>query len=131
MPNGRVQDRQIGDLECLVMGSGPPLVYLPGLAPENGRPTTTGIRNGEIQAMARYTRHFTVYWMGRPTGLARGTSFAEITAITADAMRAEFESPVRVVGNSTGGSIALHLAAEQPDVVDRVALISSGGRLDG
>lgn len=131
MKYGLVQDRMIGGLECMVMGSGPPLVFLPGLAPENGRPTTRPIRNGEIQAMARYARSHTVYWVGRPTGLARGTSFAQITATTADALRGEFAEPVRVLGISTGGSIALQLAAEHPDVVDRLVLLSSGYRLAG
>jgi pimeloyl-ACP methyl ester carboxylesterase len=111
------------------MGSGPPLVYLPGLAPENGWPTTRPIRNGELQAIARYARSHTVYWVGRPTGLTRGTSFAQITEMTAAALRAEFDAPVRVLGMSTGGSIALQLAAEHPDVVERLVLLSSGYRL--
>lgn len=111
------------------MGSGPPLVLLPGLAPENGRPTTRAIRNGELQAMARYARDHTVYWLGRPTGLARGTSFAQLTAATADALRAEFDEPVRVLGISTGGSIAQQLAAEHPDCVERLVLVSTGCRL--
>src|SRR5689334_19803168 len=129
MPNGRVQDRQLGGLECMVMGSGPPLVFLPGLAPENGRPTTRPIRNGEVQAIARYARSHTVYWVGRPTGLARGTSFAQITARTADALRGEFSAPVAVLGMSTGGSIAQQLAAEHPELVERLVLLSTGYRL--
>lgn len=124
-----MQDRLIGGLECMVMGAGPPLVILPGLAPENGRPTTRPIRNGELQTMARYAGSHTVYWVGRPTGLARGTSFAQIAASTADALRAEFGAPVRVLGNSTGGSIAQQLAAEHPDVVERLVLLSTGCRL--
>ena len=129
MPYGFAQDRLIGGLECIVMGSGPPLVFLPGLAPENGRPTTRPIRNGELQAMARYARNHTVYWIGRPTGLTRGTTFAHLTAMTADALRVEFGEPVRVLGISTGGSISLQLAAEHPDVVERLVLLSSGCRL--
>lgn len=112
------------------MGSGPPLVLLPGLAPENGRPTGLA-RGGELQTMAAYARDFTVYWIGRPTALKRGTSFAEITAAVADAIRAEFERPVNVLGISTGGSIAQQLAAEHPDVVNRLVLVSTGCRLDG
>ena len=113
----------------MVMGSGPPLVLLPGLAPENGRPSTRPIRNGELQTMARYARDHTVYWVGRPAGLARGTSFAQLTALTADALRAEFDEPVRVLGISTGGSIAQQLAAEHPDHVERLVLVSTGCRL--
>lgn len=112
------------------MGSGPPLVLLPGLAPENGRPSGLA-RNGELQAMAVYAKHFTVYWLGRPKGLSRGTAFAELAAATADALRAEFDEPVRVLGISTGGSLAQQLAADHPELVDRLVLLSSGCRLDG
>jgi pimeloyl-ACP methyl ester carboxylesterase len=129
VPRGSAQDRLIGGLECIVLGSGPPLVMLPGLAPENGRPTARPIRNGEVQAMARYARSHTVYWVGRPTGLTRGTSFAQLTATTAAALRAEFGAPVRVAGISTGGSIAQQLAAEHPDCVERLVLVSTGCRL--
>lgn len=129
MPRGPAQDRLIGGLECIVTGAGPPLVLLPGLAPENGRPTVRAIRNGEVQAMARYARSHTVHWVGRPTGLARGTSFAQLTAVTADALRAEFGAPVTVLGISTGGSIAQQLAAEHPDCVERLVLLSTGCRL--
>src|SRR5206468_11049732 len=66
-----------------------------------------------------------------PTGLKRGTTFAEITTAVADAIRAEFTEPVSVLGISTGGSIAQQLAAEHPDVVDRLVLISTGCRLAG
>jgi pimeloyl-ACP methyl ester carboxylesterase len=114
----------------MVMGSGPPLVLLPGLAPENGRPSGLA-RNGELQTMAVYARHFTVYWVGRPTELRRGTTFAELTAATADAIRTEFDGPVRVLGISTGGSLGQQLGADHPELVDRLVLLSSGCRLDG
>lgn len=112
------------------MGSGPPLVLLPGLAPENGRPSGLA-RGGELQTMATYARDFTVYWIGRPTGLQRGTTFAELTAAVADAIRAEFSEPVNVLGISTGGSIAQQLAADQPELVKRLVLVSTGSRLAG
>jgi pimeloyl-ACP methyl ester carboxylesterase len=117
-------------LDCMVMGSGPPLIYLPGLAPENCRPIGS-IRSGELSGMAPYARHFTTYWLGRPKGLTPGASFAELTAVLADALREKFDEPVSLVGISTGGSFAQQLAAEHPDVVRRAVLISSGCRLDG
>jgi pimeloyl-ACP methyl ester carboxylesterase len=129
VPYEQVRNRLIGSLEGMVMGSGSPLVLLPGLAPENGRPTTRPIRNGELQTMARFAHDHTVYWVGRPTGLARGTSFAQLTMVLADALRVEFDAPVPVLGISTGGSIAQQLAAEHPDVVERLVLLSTGCRL--
>ena len=112
------------------MGSGPPLVLLPGLSPENGRPSGLA-RNGELQTMAPYAKHFTTYWIGRPSGLRRGTSFGEITDVVADAIASEFDQPVNVLGISTGGSIGQQLAAEHPALVDRLVLLSSGARLAG
>ncbi|MCW2497602.1 MAG: alpha/beta hydrolase fold protein [Jatrophihabitans sp.] len=112
----------------MVMGAGPPLVMLPGLAPENRRPVGA-IRNGELQTMAQYARDFTVYWLGRPVGMADGTTFADITAATAEALTLEFDRPVNVLGISTGGSIAQQLAASYPELVRRLALVSTGCRL--
>ncbi len=114
----------------MVSGSGPPLILLPGLAPENRRPVGL-MRSGEIQTMSLFARSFTTYWVGRPTGLALGTSFAQMTAITAAALREEFDSPVNVLGISTGGSLAQQLAADFPDLVRRLVLVSTGSRLAG
>lgn len=123
-----VTDRLIGGLECMVSGTGPPLVLLPGLAPENGRPVGFA-RSGEIQTMRMFAHSFTTYWVGRPTGLAPDTTFAEMTAFTAHALRSEFSGPVDVLGISTGGSLAQQLAADHPDAVRRLVLISTGCRL--
>jgi pimeloyl-ACP methyl ester carboxylesterase len=112
----------------MVMGSGPPLVLLPGIAPENGRPVGI-VRHGEVQTMSMFARRFTTYWVGRPVGLEPGTTFADIVARTADALRAEFGAPVDVMGISTGGSVAQQLAAEHPDLVRRLVLLSTGCRL--
>ena len=128
MSSSRVQPRLLGPIECMVMGSGPPLVLLPGLSPENGRPSGLAM-NGELQTMAPYAKHFTTYWIGRPKGLRRGTTFAEITASIASALRGEFGQPVNVLGISTGGSLAQQLAAEHPELVRRLVLVSTGYRL--
>jgi pimeloyl-ACP methyl ester carboxylesterase len=125
-----VDERRLGELECLVAGSGPPLVLLPGLAPENGRPTGLA-RSGEIQTMHQFSGRFTTYWVGRPVDLEPDTSFADLAAATARALRAEFGRPVDVLGISTGGSLAQQIAAEHPDVVRRLVLMSTGGRLAG
>ncbi len=125
-----VAERRLGRLDCLVAGSGPPLVLLPGLAPENGRPTGLA-RSGEIQTMHQFSDRFTTYWVGRPENLVPGTTFAELGAATAEALRTEFGQPVDVLGISTGGSLAQQVAAEHPDVVRRLVLMSTGGRLAG
>ena len=112
------------------MGSGPPLVMLPGLAPENRRPVGS-MRGAELSTMALYAKKFTVHWTGRPQGLKPGVTFAELTGQIAGALRDRFPEPVGVIGFSTGGSFGQQLAAEHPDVVRRLVLISTGCRLAG
>ncbi len=41
----------------------------------------------------------------------------------ADALRTEFGEPVVVLGVSSGGSIALQLAADHPDVVRKLGVV--------
>lgn len=128
MAGRRVHDRTIGQLECMVTGEGPPLVFLPGMAPQNGRPVGL-MRTGELQSMALFAKRFTAYWMGRPTNLRPGTSFAAMTSTLAEALDEEFNEPVKVLGVSTGGSFAQQLAADHPDQVERLVLMSTGCRL--
>ncbi len=54
---------------------------------------------------------------------------SELTAELAASLRASFDGPVDVLGMSTGGSIAQQLAADHPDVVRRLVLVSTGCRL--
>ena len=56
MASSRARDRRLGQLDCMVMGQGPPLVFLPGLAPENGRPVGL-MRLADIQGMATFAKH--------------------------------------------------------------------------
>jgi pimeloyl-ACP methyl ester carboxylesterase len=128
MAGNRVQDRKLGQLDCMVLGQGPPLVFLPGLAPQNGRPVGL-MRTGDIQSMATFAKQFTTYWVGRPSDLATGTSFSEMTATLAEALAGEFTEPVNVLGISTGGSFAQQLAAQHPERVERLVLMSTGCRL--
>jgi pimeloyl-ACP methyl ester carboxylesterase len=128
MASSQVQDRRLGQLDCMVIGQGPPLVFLPGLAPQNGRPVGL-MRSGDIQSIATFAKQFTTYWVGRPTELAPGTTFSQMTDMLAEALASEFAEPVKVLGVSTGGSFAQQLAAEHPELVERLVLMSTGCRL--
>lgn len=119
----------LGDLPCLVIGSGAPLALLAGLSPENGLPVGLA-RWLEVQTMAPFAEHHEVYWVARRRGLAKGTTMADLAADVADALAAHFGQPVDVLGISTGGSIAQQLAADHPAAVRRLALVSTACRLE-
>jgi pimeloyl-ACP methyl ester carboxylesterase len=54
--------------------------------------------------------------------MAPGTTFAEVAERHAEAIRDHFCTPVDVLGASTGGSLALQLIADRPDVVRKAVV---------
>lgn len=116
-----------GGLPCIIVGSGPPLIVLTGLSPENRIPTG-GERAGQLRAVRLLTDRFTVHLVNRRPGLAPGTTMRDLASDVAAAIR-ELGWPVPVVGISTGGSIALQLAMDHPGLVSRLVLWSAACRL--
>jgi pimeloyl-ACP methyl ester carboxylesterase len=66
--------------------------------------------------------HWLVYFTNRWPGMAPGTTFGEVAERHAEAIRAHFGRPVDVLGASTGGSLALQLIADRPDVVRKAVV---------
>ena len=99
-----------------------------GLTPEHVNPTGVG-RRIYLSGAAPFTDHFTVYLVNRRVGLTPGTTMADIAADYARAIEDEFGEPVALHGTSTGGSVALQLAIDHPDLVRRLVLASSACRL--
>ncbi|WP_236565472.1 MULTISPECIES: alpha/beta fold hydrolase [Nocardia] len=111
------------------IGSGRPLVFLRWFTPDHANPHGW-MRDSEIKVLRPLAGHFRVFAVGRAPGMAEGITMAEIAAEHADALRGEFGEPVDVLGISSGGSVALQLAADHPRVVRRLVVASSGCRLD-
>jgi pimeloyl-ACP methyl ester carboxylesterase len=110
------------------IGSGSaPLVVLPGLSLTN-----EAARGLAVAAYARGFRRLaqsrTLYVVQRPQGLADGASTADIAGEYATVLSAEL-GRFDLMGLSTGGLIAQHLALDHPDAVRRLALIVAGARL--
>ncbi len=123
-----VRDGTVADYPCLVVGSGPPLIVLAGLVPQAG--VAPGPMRSDHERAARlFARGREVYYLNRRPGMLPGTTMADIAAEHATAMRVAFGEPVDVVGMSTGGSIAQQIAAQHPEVVRRLVLVSTGCRL--
>jgi pimeloyl-ACP methyl ester carboxylesterase len=119
----------MGRLPYYATGDGPPLAVLGGLSPETGVES-----DGAVRFQSGFTTPFVgvrrVHFFNRRAQLPRGMTMADIAAEQADALRSGFAGEaVDVLGISTGGSIAQQLAADHPDVVRRLVLVSTACRL--
>ena len=112
----------------LAHGSGSPLVYLPGFGTTHTNPTGLQ-RMLQIRFLRPFAEHFRVYALNRAPHLAPDATMATIAAQHADALSDRFAAPVDVLGDSSGGSIALQLAADYPDTVHRLVLAATGYQL--
>jgi pimeloyl-ACP methyl ester carboxylesterase len=116
------------DVPYLKLGQGPPLVMVQGLSVEHDVPTGWARRMALSQARP-CARHFTVYCVNRKRGLEPGESMSDIAGHLADAIEHDLGRPVFLQGTSTGGSVALQLAVDRPDLVARLVLVASAFRL--
>jgi pimeloyl-ACP methyl ester carboxylesterase len=118
----------LGDIPCASIGSGPPLVLLAGLYPVTGVAGDGFVRSAlaPVRQLAKQRR---IIVLNRWSGLPPDLTMQQLAARHADAIRTSLDGPVDVVGISTGGSIAQQLAADHPDTIRRLALISTACRL--
>ena len=82
-----------------------------------------------IKANEILTKDYTIYLVNRKPNLPEGYLFEKMANDYAQLIRREFKGPVDVSGISTGGQIAQYLAADHPDVVRKLVLISTAFRL--
>lgn len=116
------------DVPYLRIGQGPPLVSVAGLTPEHDVPK--GMQRRFALAHARPLAHdFTVYVVNRKRGLHVGESMSDIAGHLANAIEDDLGQPVFLDGTSTGGSVALQLAVDRPDLVRRLVVIAAACRL--
>jgi pimeloyl-ACP methyl ester carboxylesterase len=124
----RVYGTWPGGLSFLAVGSGPPLVYLAGLTP-NHEPPRGSDRRFHARPLLPFAASRRVWWVNRRPGLHPDATMADIATDYAKAMLLRFDEPVDVIGLSTGGSVALQLAADHPAVVNRLVVVSAAHRL--
>jgi pimeloyl-ACP methyl ester carboxylesterase len=79
--------------------------------------------------MQPYARSFRVYAVSRDPARELSTDMSTYAAQYSAAIAAQFGGPVRVMGFSTGGQLALQLAIDSPDSVKKLALVAAACRL--
>jgi pimeloyl-ACP methyl ester carboxylesterase len=115
-----------GEIPYLRVGSGQPLVYLPGLTVNHRNPGPGWQRMIILRTVTPLARAgFEVYFTNRWPGMAADITLADIAEEHAEAIQAHFGKPVDVLGHSTGGSLTLQLIAERPDVVRKAVVASA------
>ena len=117
-----------GDTPDLRIGTGPPLVMVMGLTPDHDIPTGWE-RRMVLSAATPFAPHFTVYSVNRKRGLKPGESMSDIAGHLAEAIEHDVGEAVRLQGTSTGGSVALQVAIDHPDLVRRLVVVASAYRL--
>jgi pimeloyl-ACP methyl ester carboxylesterase len=122
-----VERGTIGKLPYAAIGAGDPMLVIAGLMPYTG-PGPDRMARAAIGWIAEVADRRRFVLVNRRPGLPRGTTMAEIAAEHAEAIR-ELGGRADVMGTSTGGSIAQQLAADHPDVVGRLFLLSTACRL--
>ncbi|WEO77070.1 alpha/beta hydrolase [Cryobacterium sp. SO2] len=127
-PPPRVYGTWPGGMPYLAVGSGPPLVFLPGTTP-NHEPPTGRDRRFQAQQLLPFAASRRVWWVNRRPQLDPAATMADIAADYAQAMLRRFDEPVDVIGQSTGGGVALQLAADHPAVVNRLVIVSAAYKL--
>jgi pimeloyl-ACP methyl ester carboxylesterase len=115
-------------LPQLRLGAGSPLVVIPGLAGRRGVPGRLGrwMQRNEIVDLSGSRE---VWSIDRRIGLEPGITVSELAIEYAETIRTLFRDPVDVVGVSTGGSIALQLAVDFPELINRLVVVSAAHRL--
>ena len=76
-----------------------------------------------------FLEDYTVYLVGRKPNLPDDYLMDKMAEDYAKMIRREFKGPVDVAGISTGGQIAHFLAADHPDTIRKLVIISAAYRL--
>jgi pimeloyl-ACP methyl ester carboxylesterase len=116
-----------GTIPYAAVGSGRTVVVCAGLWPTTGVDSGRLVRGAIIPLRRMAGRRVVV--LNRRPHLPRDISMRDMASEYADAIRSHLGAPADVLGTSTGGSIAQQVAADHPDVVRRLVLLSTACRL--
>ena len=103
-------------------------MVIPGLAGRRGVPVHVG-HWMHHQAIVELSGSRAVWSIDRRHGLEHGITMSDLAAEYAQTIRGLFSDPIDIVGVSTGGGIALQLAVDYPELINRLVLVSAAYRL--
>ena len=108
---------------------GPVLVVFTGSELEHQPPNTT-TQQGFYIGLKRLTQNYSIYLTSRKQNLPKGYTAQDMSNDFAEMIRKDIGKPVHIMGMSSGGSSAMHLAVDHPDLVDKLVLAMTGYRLN-
>ena len=109
--------------------SGPALVIFTGSELEH-MPPSKMTQQGYYIGLKRLTRQYSIYLMSRRQNLPKGYTAQDMSNDFAEMIRRDIGKPVHIMGMSSGGSSAMHLAVDHADLVDKLILAMTGYRLN-
>jgi pimeloyl-ACP methyl ester carboxylesterase len=80
--------------------------------------------------MKRLVKEYTVYLLSRKPGLPKGYTAQQMSDDFAELIRTEIGRPVHIMGMSSGGSSAMHLAVDHADLVNKLVLAMTAHKLN-
>ena len=108
---------------------GPVLVVFTGSELEHQPPTRTA-QQGFYIGLKRLTQQYSVYLTSRKQNLPKGYTAQDMSDDFAEMICKEIGRPVHMMGMSSGGSSAMHLAVDHADLVDKLVLAMTAYRLN-
>ena len=104
------------------------LVIFSGSELENKPPTGLALKTLQF-GFGQLARDYTLYMVSRKPGLPAGYTAQDMSNDFADMIRNDIGKPVHVMGISSGGSSALHFAADHPDLLNRFVAAFTAHRM--
>jgi pimeloyl-ACP methyl ester carboxylesterase len=118
----------LGEFPYVRFGSGPEnLVILPGITLENEPPNRFAAWTYRL-GFGRFANNYTVYVINRRRGMPPGYTTQDMAADYAAVLEQEL-GPSHIMGFSTGGDVAQHVALNHPGVLQSLVLVVSACRL--
>jgi pimeloyl-ACP methyl ester carboxylesterase len=82
-----------------------------------------------VKSAKPFTDKYSFYLIGRKQNLPGDYTFEDMANDYAQMIQREFKKPINIMGVSTGGQIAHYLAADHPDLIQKLIIVSAAYRV--